>query len=201
MNAEILKALGVIIGGIVATVTPYTVTWLRKRFAKADEAKSFIHNTEHRVKINEVLVELRAITGANRVAIVEYHNGSTAINGLPFNYASMTYEKTDQTTREMLMNFQKIPISSISELLLDVHAAENGVVKVNEEYKYKDVIEFHRYYGVETTYNFRIGNHIKYGTVHIMWINEDVSLSQDMLDEIHYKVMFINELMLQMKKY
>ena len=76
MNAELLKALGVIAGGFIATVTPYIVAWIKKVLYKGEEAKSFLHNTEYRVKINEVLVEIRTAVHANRVAIVEYHNGN-----------------------------------------------------------------------------------------------------------------------------
>ena len=201
MNAELLKALGVIAGGFIATVTPYIATWIKKKLYKGEEGKSFLYNTEHRVKINEALVEIRTLLGANRVAIVEYHNGNTAINGLPFNYASMTYEKSDLTTKEVMMNFQKVPISPTCELLLDVHNTEDGYVKVGKDYKFQDVVEFYRYYGVETAYIFRIGDHVKYGTLQIMWIHDHDSLAPEVLQEIHYKVMYINDLMNKMKKY
>lgn len=201
MDADLLKSLGIITGGIIATVTPYIVTWTKERFYKNKEAKSFIHNAEYRVQINEVLVEIRTIVGASRVGLIEYHNGNAAINGLPFNYASMTYEKTDKTTREIMMNFQKVPISPTCELLLDVHSADEGYVRVGRDYKYRDVVEFNKYYGVESAYIFRIGDHIKYGTIQLMWIDGDVSLESDELEEVHYKIMYINELMKKMKKH
>lgn len=201
MNTEILKALGIVAGGILATVAPYVATWIKSKWSKNEEANSFIHNTEYRVQINEVLVEIRAIVGANRVSIIEYHNGNAAINGLPFNYASMTYEKDDQTTREMMMNFQKVPISPTCELLLDVHNTEQGYVRVGRDYKHKDVVEFNRYYGIESAYIFRIGDHIKYGTVQLMWIGDDITLEPEEVEQVHYKVMYINELMKKMKKH
>lgn len=201
MNDDLLKAVGVIIGGIVATVTPFIVAWIKKKFNKEEEGKSFIHNAEYRVKINEALVEIRTLLGANRVSVVEYHNGNTAINGLPFNYASMTYEKSDLTTKEVMMNFQKVPISPTCELLLDVHTSDEGYVKVNKSYRHQDVVEFYKYYGIETVYVFRIGDHIKYGTLQIMWIQEHEDLDSDDLQELHYKVMYINSLMNKMKKY
>jgi hypothetical protein len=201
MNTEILKAFGIVAGGILATVAPYLATWIKSKWNKNEQANSFIHNTEYRVQINEVLVEIRAIVGANRVSIVEYHNGNAAINGLPFNYASMTYEKDDQTTREMMMNFQKVPISPTCELLLDVHSSNQGYVRVGKDYKHKDVIEFNKYYGIESAYIFRIGDHIKYGTVQLMWIGDDITLEPEAVEEVHYKVMYINELMKKMKKH
>lgn len=201
MNTDLFKALGIVTGGILATIAPYIATWIKTKWSKHEEANSFIHNAEYRVQINEVLVEIRTIVGANRVSIVEYHNGNAAINGLPFNYASMTYEKDDQTTREMMMNFQKVPISPTCELLLDVHNSDQGYVRVGKDYKHKDVIEFNKYYGVESAYIFRIGDHIKYGTVQLMWIGDDVTLEPEEVEQVHYKVMYINELMKKMKKH
>ena len=201
MNSEILKTLGIVGGAAIATIAPYIGTWVNKRFKKDTEAETFIYNTEHRALINEVLVEIRATIGANRVAIVEYHNGNAAINGLPFNYSSMTYEKSDTTTREIMLNYQKIPLSPVCELLLEVHNSEEGYVRVGRDYERSSVVELNEYYGIKTSYIFRIGNHIKYGTVHVMWINEDTTLTEEELNMVHLKVLYINELMLKMKKH
>lgn len=201
MNADVVKSAGILLGGVLATITPYVANWIKKKYTKPDEASSFIANTEYRIKINEALVEIRTLTGANRVAIVEYHNGNTAITGLPFNYASMTYERTDQTTREMMMNFQKIPISPFCELLLDVQNSEQGFIRVDAIYRHQEVVKFNKFHGVEVEYVFRISDNIKYGTVHLMWINTEPLLTADQQQEVYFKVMYINELMNKIKKY
>lgn len=202
MNVEILKAVGIVVGGVIATVAPYIATWISKKFKKDEEAKIFIHNTEYRALINEVLVEIRTIVGANRVSIIEYHNGNTAINGLPFNYSSMTYEKSDNTTREILLNYQKVPISPICELLLDLHNSPAGYMRVGQDYERESVVELGNYYGVKTSYIFRIGDHIKYGTVHVSWVaDENATLTEEELDLVHLKVLYIKELMGKMKKH
>lgn len=202
MNEEILKATGIIVGGVLAAVAPYVVTWVKKKFNKpVDEAKDFLHNTEHRALINEVLVEIRTLLGANRVALVEYHNGNAAINGLPFNYASMTYEKADVTTREMMLDYQKVPISPVCETLLELHNSEGGFVRVGKDYPRPAVVDINRYHGIETSYMFRIGDHIKYGTVYAMWIHEDIKLTEEELDLIHLKTLYIKDIMCKMKKH
>ena len=201
MNPEILKTLGIIGGAAIATIAPYIGTWINKKFKKDTEAETFIYNTEHRALINEVLVEIRTIIGANRVAIVEYHNGNAAINGLPFNYCSMTYEKSDTTTREIMLNYQKVPLSPVCELLLEVHNSKDGYVRVGQDYKEDSVVELSNYYGIKSSYIFRIGDHIKYGTVHVMWVNDDHMLTENQLELLHLKVMYINELMKKMKKH
>ena len=40
MNAELLKNLGVILGGVIAAVTPYLVKWLSSKLKKRGEAKT-----------------------------------------------------------------------------------------------------------------------------------------------------------------
>jgi len=201
MNAEILKNIGVMLGGIIAAIAPYVVKWLSKRLKKDEEGKDFLSNTQCRTWINEALVDIRATVGANRVSLVEYHNGNTTINGLPFNYASMTYEKTDSTTKDLLTTYQKIPISQLCEVLLEIHNSLDGYIKIGQDYANKTIVELNNYYGVETMYVFRIGSHIKYGTVHLMWINEDPELTEEDLDKVHFKVMYINDLMSRMKKH
>jgi len=201
MDLKTLESLGVVIGAIIATTVPYIAAWIKSKLKKNQEGSFFIKNTECRAKINEVLIEIRAITGANRVSIVEYHNGNTAINGLPFNYASMTYEKTDQNTRGKMAGFQKVPISPISELLLDLHESDSGVVKVSEDYKHPGIVEFFKYHGSITAYIFRIGDHVKYGSVELTWVSEEVTLTDEEVETLHYKIWYINDLMSKMKKH
>lgn len=201
MNAEILKNIGVILGGIIAAITPYIVKWVTGKLKKDEEGKDFLINTQHRTWINEALVDIRATVGANRVSLVEYHNGNTTINGLPFNYASMTYEKTDSTTKDLITAYQKIPISQLCEVLLEIQNSPEGYIKIGQDYANKAIVELNNYYGVETMYIFRIGSHIKYGTIHLMWINEDPELTEEELDKVHFKVMYINDLMSKMKKH
>lgn len=202
ISEDILKSVGMVIGGGIAAVAPYVVTWLKDKFKKPiDEAKDFLHNTEHRTLINEALVEVRTLLGANRVALVEYHNGNAAINGLPFNYASMTYEKTDHTTREMMLDYQKMPISPVCETLLELHNSVDGYIRIGKDYHRPEIVDMNGYHGIETSYMFRIGDHIKYGTVYAMWLNEDVILTKEELDLVHYKMMYIKDVMSKMKKH
>ena len=117
---EFYTSLGMLIGGALATVTPSVVKSLKKYLDRDKDGKSFIQNTTYRAKINEALIEIRAYVGSNRVSITEYHNGIVSTNGLPFNYSSVTYENVDYTTREIMMDQQKLPISPVSKLLLKI---------------------------------------------------------------------------------
>ena len=190
-----------LIGGMLATITPYAVKSLKKYLDTGKEGKSFIQNTAYRAKINEALIEIRAYVGANRVSITEYHNGVVSTNGLPFNYSSVTYENVDYTTKEIMMDQQKLPISPVSKLLLDIHNCTNSFLRVGPDFKDHKIVSINKYYGVETNYIFKIGNHIKDGIINVSWIHEDTTLTDDETEFISLKVKYIHEMMKKMIKY
>lgn len=201
MTQDILESFGIVLGAIIATLAPYIGSWIKNKLGRQEEAKAFVHNAHYRALINEVLVEIRTLAGANRAAIVEYHNGSVAINGLPFNYASMTYEKTDNVTKDIMLHYQRVPISIRAELLLEVHNSKDSFVKVDDKYSNIAVKDLNKYFGVETCYIFRITDHVKDGTVHLMWSSENAELSDEQIYLVKLKVMYIRELISKMKKY
>lgn len=198
---EFYTSLGMLIGGALATVTPYVVKSLKKYLDRDKDGKSFIQNTTYRAKINEALIEIRAYVGSNRVSITEYHNGIVSTNGLPFNYSSVTYENVDYTTREIMMDQQKLPISPVSKLLLDIHNCTELYLRIGPDFKDTKIVSMNKYYGVETNYIFKIGNHIKDGIVNVSWVHEDTVLTDEEVEFISLKVKYIHEIMKKMIKY
>ena len=198
---EFYTSLGMLIGGALATVTPYIMAWIKKKLDREKEGKSFIQNTSYRAKINEALIEIRAYVGANRVSIVEYHNGIVSTNGLPFNYSSVTYENVDFTTREIMMDQQKLPISPVSKLLSDIHNCTKNYLRIGSDVKEQKIVTMNKYYGIETNYIFKIGNHIKDGIVNVSWVHEDAALTDEEIEFISLKVKYIHEIMKKMIKY
>lgn len=194
-------SLGMLIGGAVATITPYIISWINKKLNKNKEGYSFIQNTDIRAKINEVLIEIRAYVGSNRVNIIEYHNGNISTNGLPFNYSSMTYESVDYTTKSQILDLQKIPISPICKLLIDIHNCKQSYFKIGPDFPDQEIIRLNKFYGIITNYTFKIGNHIKDGVVNISWVFEDMTLSEEEIEFIIIKIKYIQDLMSKMIKY
>ena len=198
---EFYTSLGMLIGGALATVTPYMVRSLKKYLDRDKDGKSFIQNTTYRAKINEALIEIRAYVGSNRVSITEYHNGIVSTNGLPFNYSSVTYENVDYTTREIMMDQQKLPISPMAKLLLDIHNCVKNYLRIGPDFHDSKIVSMNKYYGVETNYIFKIGNHIKDGIVNVSWVHEDAVLTDEEIEFISLKVKYIHEIMKKMIKY
>ena len=198
---NVYASLGMIIGGAIVIVTPYIITWIDKRLNKNKEGKNFILNTSIRAKINEVLIEIRAHTGANRVSIIEYHNGNISTNGLPFNFSSMTYESVDYTTKEQILEFQKIPISPISKFLINIHNHPEKYIKIDTDFSDQEIIRLNKLYGIYTNYTFKIGDHIKDGVINISWVFEDITLTEEEIEFILTKIIRIHELMSKMVKH
>ena len=194
-------SLGMLIGGAIATMTPYIISWINKKLNKNKEGHSFIQNTDIRAKINEVLIEIRAYVGSNRVSIIEYHNGNISTNGLPFNYSSMTYESVDYTTKGQILDFQKIPISPICKLLIDIHNCKQSYLKIGPEFPDQEIIRLNKFYGINTNYTFKIGDHIKDGVVNVSWVFEDITLSEEEIEFIVIKIKYIQDLMSKMIKH
>ena len=188
-------------GGLLAVITPYVVNWVNKKKYKIKQGQSFIQNTNIRAKINEVLIEIRAHTGANKVNVIEYHNGNVSTNGLPFNYSSMTYESVDYTTREQILDFQKVPISPISKILIDIHNCKKQYIRVGPDFSDTDILGLNKFYGITTNYTIKIGDHIKDGVVNISWVHENVLLSDEDIEFVLIKVKHIQDLMDKMIKH
>jgi hypothetical protein len=198
---QLFSSLGVFVGAVLATITPFIVTYIKNKLHKNKEGKYFVQNTEIRSKINEILIEIRALVGANRVSIIEYHNGIVSTSGLPFNYASMTYESTDFVTKESIMSFQKIPTSPISKLLMSIHNCKNSYLRVGPDYSDNNIVLFNKFYGVETSYIFKISDHIKDGILTVNWVHEDTELDEDEIEQIVLKTKYIQQMMNKMNKY
>ena len=198
---NVYTSMGMLLGGFLATITPYIISWGNKKINKNKEGNSFIQNTNIRAKINETLIEIRAYTGANKINIIEDHNGNVSTNGLPFNYSSMTYESVDYTTKEQIIDFQKIPISPISKLLIDIHNCKNDYLRIGPDFKDLEIIKLNKFYGITTNYTFKIGDHIKDGVINISWIHENIILPQEELEFVIIKVRHIQDLMSKMVKH
>lgn len=88
---------------------------------------------EYRKKINPeiemILNELLINTGANRAFVMEMHNGTSNISGLPFYYGEMTYEKVTPNVSHVDEDYKNINLSRFSFIYyLDEHHSWHGTI-------------------------------------------------------------------------
>ena len=76
---------------------------------KAENIRDFIVTP----KIQKELNTLVYVLNADRAFLFELHNGKKNTTGLPFRYADMTYEETNEDRKidKVAMNFQNIPLT------------------------------------------------------------------------------------------
>ena len=76
---------------------------------KAENIRDFIVTP----KIQKELNTLVYVLDADRAFLFELHNGKKTTTGLPFRYADMTYEETNEDRKidKVAMNFQNIPLT------------------------------------------------------------------------------------------
>lgn len=86
---------------------------------------------EYRKKINPKielqLSELLINTGANRAFVMEMHNGTSNVSGLPFYYGEMTYEKVTPNVVHIDEDYKNLNLSRFSfAYYLDEHNSWHG---------------------------------------------------------------------------
>lgn len=90
-------------------------------------------------KINATLSELMYKYGADRVAIVEMHNGTNNTAGLPFIYGEMTYEQVRDGVTHVDGDYMKI---NLTRFTIPLYMAENNffcgsveeIAKIDEKF-------------------------------------------------------------------
>lgn len=79
---------------------------------------------DHRMKISSDIYDMtREILykyHANRVAVLEFHNNSENLNGLPFLKFDMHYENVEKDTLSIQSKFKDIGIENISAIFTDI---------------------------------------------------------------------------------
>ena len=113
MSTELTVAL--ISSVFTAIVGPIAVHWVKEKLDKSKKDILRESITNNSLVTNKV-EEIKDSTGADRVWIVQFHNGGTFYpTGKSIQKFSMFYESVSQGTNSIQLNFQNIPISLFSK--------------------------------------------------------------------------------------
>jgi len=189
--------LGILLGATIATLTPYITSWIKKRIKHDNFLPNLDIRKEIKIEIEKLLVE----TDANRISIVEFSNTDVSINGLPFNYASMTYEATDNNTKDLIPSFQKIPISPYADMLLSLEGTREQYLCFTDRDSNSAISMVHKYYGQKTIYLFKITNSIRDGVIRLEYTNSYPTFTAEEIDKIKLYIMKLKFLKSQIKKH
>ena len=167
---KIYEAAGTIFGTLILFLIskkPLS-NWIQK-----NRIKNFRNGLQVSEQINHILTEIRSRYSFNRVSIVDYHNGTTSFGGFSLKFGSMTFESTDESTKNIITEYQNIPTSLCSEMLIDLEGKKEGyVIVTNNNYNEGVQIE-NTMFGIERSHNFRIGNSLINGMLQCVWTNSE----------------------------
>lgn len=194
---DALKNIGIIIGASIVYLAPKIEKWYKLKNKKG----SFAETLEISVRIQKELDFLCARLSSSRIAILDYHNGTSTYSGLPFNFCSMSYEALDVTTKSIINDFQGIPINPIVNMLLELEKSPVGFVSVTDVDSDRDIAITQRTYGVKTAYNFKISSSVTDGVLSIVWVDDYTKLSDYQLEEIYVSLRKIDSERKKIKKH
>lgn len=178
---KLYEALGTVIGTLVIFLISYPIMYkikkmrMKTRFGKRMQADD---------EINKILQEIRSAYGFNRSALIEYHNGIESLAGFGFKHATMTHESVDDVTKPMIMDFQNIPTSLLSDILPELEKSQTGYVVINTKTANDEEVKItQRMLGVNQAWDFRLGNSLVNGCLTLNSTAGSVDLSnEDILD-------------------
>jgi len=185
---KIIENLALFLSVLLASFVPKIVNYFEKR----KSSTKFIRNVDVNVEVKNILTEIRVHLKTNRCSVVDYHNGIENINGLPLNFGSMTAESTDENTKELMYTFQNVPVNPISRMLQELNTNKDGYLKVDGDYHDISTIRTQHAYGIDCTYNFRLGSTISSGTLILAWNEEAPVLSKEQIEWVMTCVYRIN---------
>lgn len=83
--------------------------------------------------INAMLRDVIVDYKADRAKLIQFHNGTHSLGGVPFRYLSITHERVATGVSSEILNYQQIPTSVMGEFITPLMAKNLVVIRdVNE---------------------------------------------------------------------
>lgn len=183
---KLVENFGAIIGATIIAFFPYVVEAYKKN--SKIWFGHFRRNVNTREKMNVLLHDMLIKFTAQSIRVYSYHNGDYSKSGIPFDYVSMVFEKTDRNTLEIMHSFQKMPISIFNDTLFSImHSTTVGFlchsVRSVEGEQRQQLLA----YGCDTCYHFILTNDIKDGVVSLNFSKEK-NMTQEDIDYIKWQL-------------
>ena len=89
-------------------------------------------------EINQSLKEIMLFHNAQRAFIIEFHNTSSNLSGVPFAKYSCTYEWHDKGVFSLIGKCDSLPFSQIAKVTTDVLNSKNQIMVYTDMEKFAD---------------------------------------------------------------
>lgn len=169
-----------------------------KDWYKVRRKKSFFNqNVELDILIEKDLSYITDKYSFNRVSIIKYHNGTESFDNFSFNFASMTHERTDNTTQSVIKDFQRVPLTSFSHVLVDLKKSKEGMVILTSDDSSQGVMQSG--WGVTQSHNFMLTDKVSDGIICCVVTHGTLELSTHDVTDIKSIAYRINMLLEKQK--
>jgi hypothetical protein len=130
---EVGLELGYVIAAIVSAVVTIGSVWFKNKI-KARRDKVFNYDPQLHSNVMTALEFMRSETEADRVYILEFHNGEHYFSGRSQQKFSCTYEVVNEGISREVQNLQNIRISSMHYLIKDVVEENTFICKDSDKF-------------------------------------------------------------------
>jgi hypothetical protein len=130
---EVGLELGYIIAAMVSAAVTIGSVWFKNKI-KARKDKVFNYDPQLHSNVMTALEFMRSETEADRVYILEFHNGEHYFSGRSQQKFSCTYEVVNEGISREVQNLQNIRISSMHYLIKDVVEENTFICKDSDEF-------------------------------------------------------------------
>jgi hypothetical protein len=130
---EVGLELGYAVAAIVSAIVTIGSMWFKNKI-KARKDKVFNYDPQLHSNVMTALEFMRGETEADRVYILEFHNGEHYFSGRSQQKFSCTYEVVNEGISREVQNLQNIRISSMHYLIKDVVAENTFICKDSDKF-------------------------------------------------------------------
>jgi hypothetical protein len=201
--SSVLENIGTIAGAALAVLSPHI--WKAAKSFVKHRSDYLSKNIKIRQQINEIVNEIRIRHGANRSMILEFSNTEKSTGGFPFEFGTITYEKTDSNVVAIKEQIQKMPIGNMLDWLSPLAESERYRFFQLDDPVNPDAVHFRMIeLQVATIIFFKITSSIKDGVIALHYLqpyDEDWQEEyNECLQDMKFQANRIYQLMKTLKK-
>lgn len=148
-----------------------------------------------REEINSYLFKILSYTGCARVSIYEYSNGTYTHSNTSLQFIECTYEVTDESTKPIINQFKRVPISTYLKMITMIGESSLGWLRMTDKSDDTELNKQQKYWKATTNYNFKITKVVWDGVISLTWINEYKEMTPEQISNVEIIIMRINSLM------
>lgn len=197
---KIEQILGIAMATVALDGGKQYFDWRKKQKEEAEKPKRKSENARVKMEIYNKLIEIRKEADCNRVDLYEFSNGKTTHGEISLDFIYCTLESVDNKSAGMIDRFQGIAIATMLKTITEINESPKGWIRFDDNSHDDLANKRRRYWGIMSSYNFKITEDIWDGMIGLHWMNEYAILTEENIQEITRLIEDIRNLMAKLIK-